>query len=130
MLVEPSQTMTCIKTGCIFSMSNNDQVFVGDLFFDYIGQEFQMRGIPSIAGVLTHILRKEDKGPFRMMMFIEKVKVAQPRLDGRHVDLSFRSAQCTNSLGSFIQEYNASDNAIHEAMENYWTFVSNLHWVK
>lgn len=130
MIIQSSQATICLKTGCVFSMAADDRVFTGDLFFDLLGRKFQMRGIPSLHGQMNHILNKADKGPFRLMLFIENALESEIRADGRHIDLTFRKARCTSALATFIEEYHSKDNLVMQTIEDEWTVVPNLTWTK
>lgn len=129
MIIVPGQSNIVVKTGCIFSMASDDRVFTGDLNFDCATEEFVMRGIPSTGGQMDSILPKTEKGPYKLMLFVEQVRVSEVRPSGQFIDFRFRKAKCSYEFGVFIEEW-SNHPLVMKALENHWSFAPNLVWTR
>lgn len=128
-MIAPSPFAECIKTGAYFSLENDDRVFTGDLFYDFARREFQMRGVPSWDGKMTHCLPKHQIGPIALQLLIEKPLEIGIRPDGKFTDFKFKKAKCTANLAAFVEEWHG-DRTVMGAIEEMWAIVPNLVWTK
>ena len=128
-MIAPSPFAECIKTGAYFSLVNDDRVFTGDLFYDFAKREFQMRGVPSWEGRMTHCLPKKEAGPIKLMMLVDVPLEIAARPDGRFTDFRFKKAKCTSELATFIEEW-YGDKGVMGAITEMWEVVPNLTWFK
>lgn len=128
-MIPPSPFAECIKTGAFFSLENDDRVFTGDCFYDLAKREFQMRGIPSWDGRMSHVLPVAERGPISLMLYIPAPLEIAARPDGKHTDFRFKKAKCTSALATFIEEW-YGDRTVMQAISEYWEVVPNLVWIK
>lgn len=119
----------CIKTGVFFSVDNDDRLFVGDLFFDFVKKEFQVRGIPSFNGKRTHAVPVAERGPFKIHMLVKNVLEEASRPDGKYSDLRFKNAVACSSFLTWLEEW-YGDRSVMQAVEDLWKFEPQLVWVK
>lgn len=118
----------CIKTGLYFSLENDDRVFTGDLFYDLSKQEFQIRGIPTWNGRITHCLPVTERGPMALML-LTTPDVIETRQDGKYTDLTFKKAKCVTMLAVHIEEWYDMPSMM-AVIEKEWEIVPNLVWTK
>lgn len=119
----------CIKTGAYFSIDNDDRVFTGDLFYDFGKREFQMRGVPSWDGTITHVLPVKERGPVAIHLLVKGVLQSASRGDGKYTDFRFRNADASAALATFIEEWHG-DQSVMGAIEEFWAIKPNLAWHK
>lgn len=119
----------CVKTGVYFTLSNDDRVFTGDLFYDLSKQEFQIRGIPSWNGAMTHCLPKLEQGPMSLMMLVTPDVIEGRPGNPKFTDLTFKKAKCTTVLAVHIEEWYEMPSMM-KAIEEHWEIVPNLVWTK
>lgn len=119
----------CIKTGCFFSLAEDDRVFTGDLFYDFGKQEFQIRGIPSWESRMTHALPVKERGPVKLMLLVKSVIQVVPRTTDNYTDLRFKFAKATTELATFIEEWHG-DRSVMWSIQEMWEIVPNLIWTK
>lgn len=119
----------CIKTGLFFTLAEDDRIFTGDLFYDFGKQEFQIRGVPTWQGVMTHAIPVSERGPVKLMLLVNKTIQVAPRTESNYTDLIFKSAKCTTELATFIEEWHG-DRSVMRAIEEMWEVVPNLIWTR
>lgn len=120
----------CIKTGLYFSLGNDDRVFTGDLFYNFATREFQIRGIPSFNGVMSHVLPKSEPGPVTIQMYIPQVLEAEVRDEhGRYMDLRFTAAKISQQFMVWIEEW-YSQRSVIETILQTWQIEKNLVWLR
>lgn len=128
-MIAPGPFCHCIKTGAYFSLENDDRVFTGDLFYDLAKREFQMRGVPSWQGRMSHVLPVAERGPVKIMILVKAVDKIEARDDGKYTDFTFKVAKCSAELATFVEEW-YGDQSVVGVIEETWEIVPNLAWYK
>ncbi len=120
----------CMKTGLFFSLGNDDRVFTGDLFYNFATREFQIRGIPSFGGAISHVLPKAEMGPVVLHLFIPTVLEIEVRDEaGRYTDLRFSRAKISQQFMVWLEEW-FSHRSVIEVILQTWEVAPNLVWRK
>lgn len=120
----------CVKTGLYFSLGSDDRVFTGDMFYNFATREFQIRGIPSFGGTMSHVLPKAERGPVHLHILIQTPKeVAVRDEQGRYTDLSFTTAKIARPFVVWIEEW-CSHKTVLDRILSEWEVVPNLLWYK
>lgn len=128
-MIAPGPFCECIRTGCFFSMVEDDRVFTGDLFYDFGAQEFQMRGVPAWMGKMTHAIPVSERGPVKLMLLVGNTLELAPRTESNYVDFRFKTAKCTSELATYIEEWHG-DRSVMRSIERMWEVVPNLTWTR
>jgi hypothetical protein len=118
-----------IKQGIYFSVDNDDRLFTGDLFFDIAKKEFQLRGIPSWQGKMSHAVPVTERGPFSVMLLVQEAIEVAPRMDGKYSDIRFKKAKAASALVVWLEEWYV-DRSVAAAATELWEVLPNLAWVK
>lgn len=119
-----------IKTGVFFSIANDDRVFTGDLYYDFVNREFQIRGIPCFQGRRRHVFKPEEKGPMKLHLLVTEVIEFQAREDNSNYgDLRFKKAKASGELAAHIEEW-YGDRAVKEASQSMWEITTQLVWYR
>ena len=127
-MIQKGTFSECIKTGVFFSILEDDRVFTGDLFYDFVKREFQVRGIPSYQGKRTHILPVAERGPVAINLLILSVDEEAAR-DSTYSDLRFKKARAASGFVTWLEEW-YGDRSVMQAIENFWEIAQDLAWVK
>lgn len=118
-----------IKQGIYFSVDSDDRLFTGDLFYDFVKREFQIRGIPSWEGRRSHAVPVAMKGPFILQLLVMDILEEAPRPDGKLSDLKFRKAKAASAFMVWLEEW-YSDRSVSTVAAEMWEVLPNLAWVK
>ncbi len=124
-----SRFSQCIKTGFYFTLDTDDHVFVGDLFYDFGGRKFQVRGIPTFEGRMRHIFDTNFKGPVYIDMVITGTKKLGFDRDSRYAAVDFTTAKVTSALATHLEEWHG-DLSVMQAVEQLWEIKQDLTWYK
>lgn len=128
-MIQKGALTEMIRNGIYFSMTSDDRVFTGDLFFNMAIREFQIRGVPCIGNSLRHCFGPMDNGPYSIHLLITNVIQCQPRGDGSfYADLRFTSAKCSGEFAAWIEEWHGDRSIMMQEVLDKWQVTQDLTW--
>lgn len=127
-IIEKGPFCECIKTGFYFTVDTDDRVFNGDLFYDFVRAEFQVRGIAGDEhGRPIPCIPKSEKGPIALEGHVIGIKRIGHRPSG-FVDLVFTKAIITDAMMAHICMW-YGDRTVWAVVQKEWEARDNLAWV-